>query len=135
MKLIAYVDGASSGNPGNSGLGIVLQDKDGNVIDMRSEYLGKGTNNRAEYLALMKAVELAAQNGATELEVRSDSQLVVRQMTGLYKIKNKEIQKIVIKIRDVIRQKGIKFSIVHIPRELNKIADSLAKKGATLAAK
>jgi|YelNatPaOPRAMG01_1025707.scaffolds.fasta_scaffold03553_11 ribonuclease HI len=135
MKFIAYVDGASSGNPGNSGLGVVLQDEDGNIIEKRSEYLGKGTNNRAEYLALMKAVELAVQHGANELEVRSDSQLVVRQMTGLYKIKNKEIQKIVMRLWDVIREKGIKFKIIHIPRSLNKIADNLAKKGATLAAK
>jgi hypothetical protein len=80
-------------------------------------------------------VELAVQHGANELEVRSDSQLVVRQMTGLYKIKNKEIQKIVMRLWDVIREKGIKFKIIHIPRSLNKIADNLAKKGATLAAK
>ncbi|MGB9591586.1 MAG: ribonuclease HI family protein, partial [Candidatus Kryptoniota bacterium] len=110
MKLIAYIDGASSGNPGNSGLGVVLQDEDGHIIEKHSEYVGRGTNNRAEYLALMKAVELAALHGANELEVRSDSQLVVRQMTGVYRIKNKEIQKIVIRLWNVIREKGIKFN-------------------------
>ncbi len=132
MRLIANIDGASLGNPGASGLGVVLQDSQGKILAEHSESLGRGTNNRAEYLALMRSVELAEELGADELEVRSDSQLVVSQINGLFKIKNRELQALVREIRGKIKASQLKFSIVHIPRESNKLADKLAKKGARL---
>ncbi len=132
MKLVANIDGASFGNPGASGLGVVLQDSEGKILVEHFEHLGHGTNNRAEYLALLRSVELAHKFGADELEVRSDSQLVVSQMNGLYKIKNRDLQTLVREIREKIKNSNFKFSIIHIPREFNKAADKLAKKGAGL---
>ena len=87
MKLVANIDGASFGNPGASGFGVVLQGSDGKVLKEYCEHIGHGTNNRAEYLALLRSVELAEKLGADELEVKSDSQLVVSQMNGV--IQNK----------------------------------------------
>ncbi|MFZ1083296.1 MAG: ribonuclease HI family protein [Candidatus Kryptoniota bacterium] len=130
MKLVANVDGASFGNPGASGLGVVIQDNQGKVLQEYSEHLGHGTNNRAEYLALLRSVELAEKLGADELEVKSDSQLVVSQMNGLYKIKHPDLKVLVKEIFEKIQSTKIKFSIMHIPREFNKMADKLAKKGA-----
>jgi ribonuclease HI len=132
MKLIANIDGASFGNPGASGLGVVLQDSLGRILAEHSEFLGHGTNNRAEYLALLRSIELAEKVGADELEVRSDSQLVVSQMNGLFKIKNRDLQKLVKEIREKIKLSQLKFSVIHISRESNKLADKLAKKGAGL---
>ena len=132
MKLIANIDGASFGNPGASGLGVVLQDSKGKILVEHFEHLGHGTNNRAEYLALLRCIELAHKLGADELEVRSDSQLVVSQMNGLYKIKNRDLQTLVREIRERIKNSNLKFSITHVPREFNKEADKLAKKGAGL---
>jgi ribonuclease HI len=130
MKLIANIDGASFGNPGSSGLGVVIQTSDGKIIQEYSEHLGNGTNNRAEYLALLRGVEIAQKLGAVEIEVKSDSQLVVSQMNGLYKIKNPDLKILAKEIFERIRSSRMKFRIVHIPRELNKTADKLAKKGA-----
>ena len=103
MKLVANIDGASFGNPGASGLGVVLQDSEGKILVEHFEHLGHGTNNRAEYLALLRSVELAHKFGTDELEVRSDSQLVVSQMNGLYKIKNRDLQTLVREIREKIK--------------------------------
>ncbi|MGO9482771.1 MAG: ribonuclease HI family protein [Candidatus Kryptoniota bacterium] len=132
MKLVANIDGASFGNPGPSGLGVLVQDSGGKVLKEYFEHLGYGTNNRAEYLALLRSVELAEKLGADELEVKSDSQLVVSQMNGVYKIKHPDLKILVKDIFEKIRVSRLKFSIVHIPREYNKIADKLAKKGAGL---
>jgi ribonuclease HI len=132
MKLIAYTDGASFGNPGSSGIGVVVQDSDGKVLKAYCENIGQGTNNRAEYMALLKSIDLAEELGADELEVRSDSLLVVSQVNGLYKIKNLDIKSFVVQLHDKIKKANLKFRIVHIPRELNKPADRLSKKGAGL---
>jgi ribonuclease HI len=132
MKLVANIDGASFGNPGASGLGVVIKDGQGKVLQEYSEHLGHGTNNRAEYLALLRSIELAEKLGADELEVKSDSELVVSQINGLYKIKHPDLKVLVKTVFEKIQTTGIKFSIVHIPREFNKVADKLAKKGATL---
>ncbi|HUI31843.1 MAG TPA: ribonuclease HI family protein [Candidatus Acidoferrales bacterium] len=131
MKLIANIDGASFGNPGASGLGIVLYNADGKVVKEHWENIGCGTNNRAEYMALLKSIDLAEELGADELEVRSDSLLVVSQVNGLYKIKNSTIKILAKQVYDKIKAAKMKFKIIHIPRELNKAADKLSKKGAS----
>lgn len=131
MKLIANIDGASFGNPGSSGLGVVIQSSDGKILEEYSEHIGHGTNNRAEYLALLRSVEIAQKLGAEELEVKSDSQLVVSQMNGVYRVKNPDLKILIKEIFEKIRTSKMKFSIVHIPREFNKTADKLAKKGAS----
>jgi len=130
MKLFANIDGASFGNPGKSGLGVVLKDSAGKVVREHSEHLGDGTNNRAEYLALLRSIQLARESGADELEVSSDSELVVSQMNGVYRIKNRELKTLAIMVNDEIRKANLKFTIRHIPREMNSAADRLAKKGA-----
>lgn len=135
MKLIANIDGASFGNPGASGLGVVLKDSGGKVLVEHFEHLGNGTNNRAEYMALLRSIELAEKLGCDELEVRSDSQLVVSQINGVYKIKNGDIRALVQKVREKLATSRLKFTIVHVRRELNREADKLAKKGAGLVVK
>jgi ribonuclease HI len=132
MKLIANIDGASFGNPGASGLGVVLYDAKGKVVKEYCESIGRGTNNRAEYLALLKSVDLAEEFAADELEVRSDSLLVVSQVNGLYKIKNPDIKLFVRQLHEKLRKAKLKFKIQHVPRELNRLADKLSKKGAGL---
>jgi ribonuclease HI len=132
MKFVAYIDGASFGNPGPSGLGVVFHDAEGRIVKEYCESLGHGTNNRAEYLALLRTLDLAEELGADELEVRSDSLLVVSQVNGLYKIKNPGLKLYISQLQEKIRKAKLKFSIVHIPRELNKLADKLSKKGAAL---
>ncbi len=132
MRLIANIDGASLGNPGASGIGVVLQGSDGKVLKEYCENIGLGTNNRAEYMALLKSLDLAEELGADELEVRSDSLLVVSQMNGIYKVKNSDMKSFVKQVFHKIEESKIKFKIKHIPRELNTAADKLSKKGARL---
>jgi len=132
MKLIANIDGASLGNPGASGLGVVIQDAEGKVLREYFEGIGHGTNNRAEYMALLRSIDLAREFNADELEVRSDSLLVVSQMNGLYKIRDSAIRSFVKEIRDKLKELNMKFEINHVPREMNKAADRLSKKGAGL---
>jgi ribonuclease HI len=132
MKLIANIDGASFGNPGASGLGVVIQDAEGKVLREYCENIGHGTNNRAEYMALLRSIDLARELDADELEVRSDSLLVVSQVNGLYKIKDSGIRSFVKEIRDKLKRFNMKFEIVHVPREMNRAADKLSKEGAGL---
>ena len=132
MKLIANIDGASFGNPGSSGIGVVIRDSEGKVLKEYCENIGHGTNNRAEYMALLKSIDLAEELGADELEVMSDSLLVVSQVNGLYKIKNPDIKLFVKEIHDRLMKLNMKFKIQHVPREMNKAADRLSKKGAGL---
>ena len=132
MKLTANIDGASFGNPGASGLGVVLCDAKGKIVKEYYESIGQGTNNRAEYLALLRSIDLAEELGADELEVRSDSLLVVSQVNGLYKIKNRDIKIFVKQLHEKLGKAKLKLKIVHVPRELNTLADKLAKKGAGL---
>ena len=114
MKLIANIDGASLGNPGPCGIGIVLQDPGGKVLREHFENIGMGTNNRAEYMALLKSLELVGDMGATEIEVRSDSLLVVSQMNGDYKVKNADIKVLVKRIPK--HNKGFENRIQNISR-------------------
>ena len=124
---VLHTDGASFGNPGPSGIGVVLETPNGNVE--YSEDIGYGTNNRAEYMALIAGLRLALDHGVDTLHVRADSQLVVRQVTGEYKIKNKDLQQLAIKARSLIdRFESVKFE--HVLRHHNERADALSKAGA-----
>ncbi len=126
MQWHINVDGASSGNPGRSGAGIVARDKDGNITLSKSIFLGEMTNNMAEYEALLIALNDAVRNSVKEVTVYTDSQLVANQVNGVYKIKNMTLFQYVKKIRQTISNFDY-FAISYIPREQNREADKLAK--------
>lgn len=121
----AYTDGASKGNPGQSGIGVVIYSMDGKKIAQQAKAIGIATNNIAEYSALIEAMEMAHDLGIKVLNVISDSELMVRQVTGVYKIKNVDILK---KAQEVtpLRRGFEKFTISYVGREHNKVADALS---------
>ncbi len=125
MRAVIHSDGASSGNPGPSGVGAVVDFK--GITHEIAEPIGIATNNIAEYTSLLKALELALELGAREAEVYMDSELVVRQMKGQYKVKNEGLKPLY-KRAHKLSCKFRKFSISHVPREENKEADRLSKK-------
>lgn len=123
--LVAHTDGGARGNPGPSGYGVVIEDQDGKKVASLSEYLGHQTNNFAEYQGLIAALEYAVQNGHKALKVISDSELLVRQIKGIYKVKNAVLQDLHARAKGLIRQLDW-FSIGHALREHNQEADRLA---------
>jgi ribonuclease HI len=123
--LVAYIDGGARGNPGPSGYGVVVQDEVGRKIAGLSEYLGHQTNNFAEYQGLIAALEYAIQHGYKGLKVVSDSELLVRQIKGIYKVKNPTLQDLHARARQLIRKLEW-FSIGHVLRGKNQEADRLA---------
>ncbi|MCK9265791.1 ribonuclease HI family protein [bacterium] len=124
-KLIAYIDGASKGNPGKASLGFLIQDNTGKVLKESGASIGNATCNIAEYMALIAALIDCLEFECTELEIRSDSQLLIKQMQGSYKVKDEWLKKMnLIAERLVKRYKKVDF--IHIPREENKQADKLA---------
>jgi len=130
---VAYIDGACRGNPGPAACATAIT-CDGVVILKAAKYLGHATNNRAEYCGLLLALEKAAKfEKCTELEVRTDSQLIARQVRGVYKIKDEGLRALNDKAARMIRERFAKFKITEIPREKNNIADSLANKALDLA--
>jgi ribonuclease HI len=128
---VLYVDGASFGNPGPSGIGVVLVEDDDTVIT-RSEDVGYGTNNQAEYRALLRALAEALERGIAKLVVRSDSQLLVRQMLGEYKVKSKGLLALR-REAEALKQRFEEIHFEHVRRDFNEIADELAKQGAEAA--
>lgn len=126
-KLQIFVDGAARGNPGPAGMGIVIKDVSGRIIASHREYLGSMTNNQAEYSALIKALELASRLGSDRLKVISDSELLVKQITGKYAVRSKNLRALFAKIRRLERSfSGIDYQ--HVSRERNEEADRLANK-------
>jgi ribonuclease HI len=123
--LIAHSDGGARGNPGPAGYGVVVQDESGRKVATLSEYLGYQTNNFAEYQGLIAALEYAIQHGPKALKVISDSELLVRQIKGIYKVKNATLQELHGRAKDLISQLEW-FSIGHALREHNQEADRLA---------
>ncbi len=123
-----YVDGASSGNPGDSGAGMVIFDGNGTEIFRDSVFLGKMTNNMAEYEALLRALQKAHERGAQNVVVHTDSLLVANQVIGTYKINNDILRQYVVRVKNIISNFN-DFAIQYIPREQNTIADKLAKGG------
>src|SRR6202451_4648316 len=123
--LVAFSDGGARGNPGPSGYGVVIQDEAGRKVAALSEYLGHQTNNFAEYQGLIAALEYAVQHGPKALKVISDSELLVRQIKGIYKVKNAVLQDLHGRAKELIAQLDW-FSIGHALREHNQEADHLA---------
>jgi ribonuclease HI len=122
---IAYIDGGARGNPGPAGCGVFLLDPKGVELAECSHYLGKMTNNEAEYAGLLSALEKAIELGVKKLEIRSDSQLLVRQMQGKYKVKAQNLMPLFIRANQLIRSLS-SVHFLHIPRDKNKEADRLA---------
>jgi len=123
--LIAFSDGGARGNPGPSGYGVVIQDEAGRKVAALSEYLGHQTNNFAEYQGLIAALEYAIAHGHKALKVISDSELLVRQIKGIYKVKNAALQDLHGRAKELIAQLDW-FSIGHVLRGHNEEADRLA---------
>ncbi len=125
MKAVMYSDGGSRGNPGEAGIGVVIQDINGETIKEISQYIGKQTNNIAEYQGLCKGLEAAIELGITDITCYLDSELVVKQIKGEYKVKNEGLIPIYQMILPLIK-KFEAFKIQHVRREHNKRADALA---------
>ncbi len=123
--LIAHSDGGARGNPGPAGYGVVIQDEKGQKVAALSQYLGHQTNNFAEYQGLIAALEYAIEHGHRALKVISDSELLVRQIKGIYKVKNATLQELHGRAKQLIAQLEW-FSIDHALREHNREADDLA---------
>ncbi|NLL19716.1 MAG: ribonuclease HI family protein [Clostridia bacterium] len=128
MKLVIYTDGAARGNPGPAGIGVVIQNDKGEVIQEISGFLGQATNNVAEYTALTTALEKAVALNAQEVQLFTDSELIVKQIKGEYRVKNEGLKPLYQKAKGLIQQLG-SFTITHVPREKNKEADRLANQG------
>jgi ribonuclease HI len=123
--LIAHSDGGARGNPGPAGYGVVIQDESGRKVAHLSEYLGHQTNNFAEYQGLIAALEYALLHGSKALKLISDSELLVRQIKGIYKVKNPTLKDLHGRAKELIAQLEW-FSIGHALRENNREADRLA---------
>lgn len=123
--ITANIDGGARGNPGPAGYGVYICDAKGAQIAQLSEYLGHKTNNFAEYSALLAALEYAVSRGHRALKVISDSELMVRQMTGQYRVSSPDLKPMYEKARSLVRQLD-KFAIQHVLRAQNKYADKLA---------
>jgi len=118
-----YIDGASRGNPGESGAGIVIKDGKGRIFKLR-QYLGRATNNQAEYRALLLALKASRELGQS-IKIFSDSELLVKQLKGSYRVKSKGLKPYFDEVRSLL--KGFSsWEIAHIPREQNREADALA---------
>ncbi len=123
--LIAHSDGGARGNPGPAGYGVVVKDEAGRKVAQLSEYLGHQTNNFAEYQGLIAALEYALEHGPKALKLISDSELLVRQIKGIYKVRNATLQELYGRAKELIAQLEW-FSIGHALREHNQEADRLA---------
>lgn len=122
---VANIDGAARNNPGPAAYGVIMRNADGQVVFQVGKYLGRATNNVAEYFALITALDYAQQNGIASLRVRSDSELLVRQMQGAYKVKSASLRPLHERARKLSKSLA-SFVIEHVPREQNREADALA---------
>ena len=126
LRLVIHTDGAARGNPGPAGLGAYLQDAEsGAVVAELARYLGVRTNNYAEWTAVEDALREALKLGATHVDLRLDSELVARQISGRYRVKHPDLKPIHAVVMDLLsRLRG--YTVAHVPRELNKDADRLS---------
>jgi ribonuclease HI len=123
-KLTVNVDGGARGNPGLAAIGVVVRGPDGEVLEERGERIGRATNNVAEYRALLLGIELAAAHGASELELLGDSELIVRQVEGRYKVKDATMKELHSEVKRALGDFE-RWSIRHVRREQNADADRL----------
>jgi ribonuclease HI len=127
MKYIIHTDGGSRGNPGPAGIGVIIETQSGEIVLEISKYIGDTTNNIAEYSALVAALEKCTdKNNASELELEFflDSELVVRQLNGIYKVKDSNMRDLYTKVKE-LEKKFAKTTYTHVLRENNKKADKL----------
>jgi ribonuclease HI len=123
-RIDIYIDGAARGNPGESGIGVLIKEEDGRAREIK-KYLGTRTNNQAEYTALITALESARVHKDREIRIFTDSLLLANQMNGLWKVKHPEIKELYKKAKSLIEGFS-RVTISHIPREENREADRLA---------
>ena len=126
MRLLIHTDGAARGNPGPAGAGAILRDAaDGTVVAEIAEPLGHATNNVAEWTAVLLALEAARRLGATHIDLRMDSELVARQISGVYRVKHPDLKPIHAAAMELLRLFD-GYTVGHVPRALNKDADRLS---------
>jgi ribonuclease HI len=132
MKMILHTDGASKGNPGTAGIGVAFwRDGEAEPFHTLAERLRDTTNNAAEYTALLRGLQEALLKGASEVEVRTDSELMAKQIAGLYKVKSPELEPLFAEAKRLL-SKFDKAKVVHVRREQNALADKLANQGVKL---
>ena len=124
-KIYINADGGARRNPGSAAIGIIIYDENGNLLEKYKERVGDTTNNVAEYTAVLMALQRAKELGASSVHLRMDSELVQRQMTGVYRVKQPHLQTIFLQIQRLM-QDFVRVSFEHVRREKNKRADELA---------
>ena len=133
MKLVVHVDGGARGNPGPAAIGVVVAEPGGEVVHAVGETIGEATNNVAEYRALLRGIELAREHGASELEIYGDSELVVKQVRGDYKVKDAGLKPLHAQARAALAEVDA-WSFGHVRREDNAHADDLVNQALDAAA-
>jgi ribonuclease HI len=131
-RLIIYADGAARGNPGPAGIGVVIEDERGRVLKEVSQFVGQKTNNQAEYMALIQGLEAAVEYQADAVQLRLDSELLVRQLRGEYKVKSPLLKP----LRNQVQRLLARYKVVgieHIERQYNRAADRLANQAIDAA--
>jgi ribonuclease HI len=123
-RVVLYVDGGARGNPGPSGVGVVITDRDGNELVRANDYIGVATNNAAEYRALLLGLERARALGASEVEIVNDSELVARQVEGRYRVKSADLRPLHAQALRALEAFD-RWSIRSVPRAQNEVADAL----------
>ena len=131
---LLMVDGAARGNPGEAGCGAAIADENGVILKELSRYLGRTTNNVAEYEGLLMGLDALLKLGQKHIVVQSDSQLLVRQLNGEYRVRDEKLKVLFAQATRLLRQFG-SYRIVHVRREMNKLADRLANRGIDQAIK
>ncbi|MBN1962967.1 MAG: ribonuclease HI family protein [Deltaproteobacteria bacterium] len=127
MRVLLHTDGASRGNPGPAAAGWVISTPDGHIIKQNGIFLGNRTNNEAEYEAVIHGLSEAMKLGANEVALRADSELLIKQITGVYKVRNQRMLSLYKKVRELI-DNLLDIDARHVPREQNSAADSMANK-------
>ena len=124
LKVIGSFDGASRGNPGEAGAGALIKDKSGNILWQCADYLGVKTNNEAEYGAVIRLLKAAAEMGVSEIKVQGDSNLVIQQLSRVWKIKEPRLAALASEAWEAAR--SMKVTYIWVPRDQNKEADALS---------
>jgi probable phosphoglycerate mutase len=128
MLIVAYIDGGARGNPGPAGYGVRIEDGDGELLAELHGGLGIATNNVAEYNGLLAALRCAVERGERDVRIRADSELLVKQMRGEYRVKNEGLKPLFLEACSLIRRIG-HVTFTHVPRAQNKEADRLSNLG------
>jgi ribonuclease HI len=131
-RLVIYADGAARGNPGPAGIGVVIEDEQGRVLKELSQFVGRKTNNQAEYMALIQGLEVAAEYQADAIQIRLDSELLVHQLKGEYRVKSPLLKPLRNKVQKLLARYKV-VGIEHIERAYNRAADRLANRAIDTA--